>query len=209
MIFCEDTKLDKLSVLLTSSGIDLDEVHIVSFDGVDNLPATGVVVEFFLSLGSGRKAAVYRDGDCMTQKEKAWLKGKAAKELPSGAKLYISKFTDIEHGLCDPSHISEVAGISIKDATDLVSEAVSENQARLASKATLKRSDLKFKVLRDCDVTISSEKLFKNGITFEYALGKILLPRVREKLSERGLGSLDLNVVSSALSDPDLKAIFS
>lgn len=209
LVFCEDTKIEKIDVLLRSSGINPDDIHLVSYDGVDNLTATAIVVEFFLSLGPGRKALVYRDGDCMTPEEKAWLKGKAAKELPESATLYISRYTDIEHGLCDPEHISTVTGLSLSDAQELVSEAVSENQARLASKATSKRSDLKFKVLKDCDVSASADSLFKSGITFEYALGKLLLPRVREKLTARGLGNVDLNVQSPALSDADLSAIFS
>ena len=209
LIFCEDTKIEKLNVLLRSSGIDPESVHIVSFDGVDNLTAAGIVVEFFLSLGAGRKAAVYRDGDCMTPEEKAWLKGKAAKELPSDATLFISRYTDIEHGLCDPAHIALVTGLPLEDAQALVADAVAENQARLASKATSKRSDLKFKVLKDCDVSASSDALFKNGLTFDFALGKLLLPRVREKLSARGFGSVDLNVESNVLADSDLAAIFS
>lgn len=205
LVFSEDENTKKLKIILEASGWDLNGVEFLSFNGVDNLEATKIVVEYFLGLGDDRRALIYRDGDCMTDAEKAWLKDKYADALPDGATLYISPFTDIEHFFCNPLHIANVAQISEEDATNLVEGIVNDNQAMLAGKLAKKRNDLKFKALRNCNIRASTDDLLETGIGFSMSLGKILAPKIQERLNDEGYPVGDLIVTSGALSDDVLR----
>ena len=208
LIFCEDNNTRKLESFLISSGVEMDEVHVVPFDGIDNLSAAKTVVKFFLSLGPDRKAVIYRDGDCMTDEEKTWLKGKAAQALPENASLYISKYTDIEHSFCDYRHIAKVADIEEAEALEIVNACLEKNQARLAVKGTHKRADLKNKSQKGNQDFSSTEKIFGSGVPFEMALGSILLPSVLDELKVRGHPVGRLDVPSEYVADFDILVCF-
>jgi energy-coupling factor transporter ATP-binding protein EcfA2 len=207
LVFCEDSNTNKLKAFIESSDLNLDDVHIVPFDGVDNLSAAKTVVEFFLTLGPNRKAVVYRDGDCMTEDEKSWLKDKAASALPTGSSLYISRFTDIEHSFCEPKHIAHVANITEKEAQEIVDYCINADQARLAVKATQKRSDLKIKSQRGNTDFSSTEKLLTNGVPFDLALGSLLMPKILRELEKRGHAVQKLSVASPYIADFDFAAL--
>ena len=120
LVFAEDEKTSKLKTILEANGWNLAHVEFVSFNGVDNLEATKVVVEYFLGLGDNRRAIVYRDGDCMTAPEKVWLSERYEQILPDHATLYISPLTDIEHFFCVPAHVAAIAQIEEEEAQEVV-----------------------------------------------------------------------------------------
>lgn len=207
LVFAEDEKTNKLRTILEANGWDLENVEFVSFNGVDNLEATKVVVEYFLSLGENRRAVVYRDGDCMTSVEKEWLTEKYEKELPDGATLYISPLTDIEHYFCTAAHVAAVAQIETEEAQTIIDTVVNRDQALLAAKLAKKRIDLKFKALKPCPHVKSTDDLVKDGISFEFSLGKLLMPRIIALLAENGTPVGELTSPSNALVDAKLTAL--
>ncbi|MFC7499101.1 AAA family ATPase [Enterovirga sp. GCM10030262] len=205
LVFAEDEKTKKLRIILEANGWALDNIEFVSFNGVDNLDATKVVVEYFLGLGEDRKALIYRDGDCMTDDEKTWLREKYTNELPENATLYISPYTDVEHFFCVPGHVAHVAQMPEEEAFAIVSEVVGENQAILGAKLARKRNDLKFKSLRNCPNRASTDDLVEDGIGFDMSLGKLLSPKIMAKLHENGYPVGELTVPSAALESDILK----
>lgn len=205
LVFAEDEKTKKLRIVLEANGWNLEEVEFVSFNGVDNLDATKVVVEYFLSLGDGRKALIYRDGDCMTDQEKEWLRKKYEGELPNNAMMYVSDYTDIEHFFCKPAHVASVAHIDEEEAVEIVNQVILENQAILGGKLAKKRADLKYKSLRNCPVKVATDDLLEDGIGFNLSLGKLLAPRIASKLHDRGYPIAELTVTSEALEVDVLK----
>lgn len=205
LIFCEDEKTKKLSLILESNGFDLDEVEFVPFNGVDNLDATIIVVKYFLSLGNNRKALIYRDGDCMTEDEKTWLLEKYGKELPENATMFISPYTDVEHFFCTVKHIAAVAQIGEEEASDIIDHVLNAHQGLLGAKLAKKRNDLRFKALRNCNQRASTDNLVAAGVPFELALGKIMLPRILAELNQRGYPVGELTEQSEALECEALK----
>lgn len=208
LVFAEDEKTKKLRVILEANGWNLDGVEFVSFNGVDNLDATKIVVEYFLGLGEGRRALVYRDGDCMTEDEKEWLREKYAGELPEKATLFISPYTDTEHFFCVPAHVAAVAQMSEEEAFELINDVLDENQALIGAKIAKKRNDLKFKALRNCPNRAATEDLVENGVGFEMALGKLLAPKIIQKLHAEGYPVSDLVIESDALQNDELISFF-
>ena len=206
LVFAEDEKTNKLRVILEANGWNLEHVEFVSFNGVDNLEATKVVVEYFLGLGEGRRAFIYRDGDCMTDAEKQWLRERSEDHLPENATLYISPLTDVEHFFCTPAHVASVAQIAEEEAQGIVDEVVAANQALLAAKLTKKRNDLKFKALKNCPVRAETDDLVEDGLEFEMSLGKLLMTRIKAKLHDNGYPVGDLIAPSEALINDELEA---
>lgn len=186
LVFSEDEKTLKLKIILESNGWDLSKCKFVSYNGVDNLEATKVVVEYFLSLNTESVALIYRDGDCMSPREREWCIERYRRKIPDRAKIFISNLTDVEHFFCLPEHISSICEIDESEARMLVDKVVSENQAKLSSKFTLKRQDLKFKILRSYEDIESTDNLVGNSISFHYSLEKILLPKLESKLRMSG-----------------------
>ena len=186
LVFAEDEKTNKLETLLISNGWDLDKCQFVSFNGVDNLEATKVVVEYFQKLSEENRVLVYRDGDCMTAAEREWASDRYNAILPEGASIYISELTDVEHAFCSPKHISLICGMDEDEAITIVEDLIDENQAKLSSKLTRKREDLKFKVLRQCNIRESTDQVIGDRVNFNLSLGKILLPIVEKRLRELG-----------------------
>ena len=186
LVFAEDEKTNKLETLLISNGWDLDKCQFVSFNGFDNLEATKVVVEYFQKLSEENRVLVYRDGDCMTAAEREWASDRYNAILPEGASIYISELTDVEHAFCSPKHISLICGMDEDEAITIVEDLIDENQAKLSSKLTRKREDLKFKVLRQCNIRESTDQVIGDRVNFNLSLGKILLPIVEKRLRELG-----------------------
>jgi predicted ATPase len=207
LVFAEDEKKNKLRTVLEANGWNLENVEFVSFNGVDNLEATKVIVDYFLGLGENRRAIVYRDGDCMTDTEKAWLRERYEQILPENATMYIAPLTDVEHFFCTPSHVAAVAQIDEEEAQDIVDAVLQENQGLLGAKLGRKRVDLAFKPLKTYANRASTDSLVANGVTFEMALGKLLIPRIIEKLALHGTPIAELTQPSAALVREDLQAL--
>jgi len=199
IVFAEDEKTDKLRKLLNASGWDLESVEFVSFNGVDNFEATRIVIDYFLGLSETNRVLVYRDGDCMTVAERAWATAKYEEGLPERAKIFISCLTDIEHFFCRPEHVAQVLGIETNDAEEILNETLQELQAKLASKITRKRLDLKHKILRTNPNRATTDQVIGDAVGFEFALGKLLLPRLEDKLRDRGYQFESLSQITEEL----------
>jgi len=129
LVFAEDEKTSKIKIILESNGWDTSKCHFVSFNGVDNLEATKVVVDYFLNRSDETRVLVYRDGDGMTPEEREWALKRYTNTLPERAQMYIASMTDVEHHFCLPGHISEVCGIEYEEAFDIV-ERVKVNEKK-------------------------------------------------------------------------------
>lgn len=201
LVFCEDENTKKMQTLLESSEGNLEKIKIIPFSGVDNLESTLTVVEYFLSLSEDRRAIIYRDGDCMTPNEKQWLEERYQEKLGNRVLFLTSKMTDVEHYFCCPDHIAEIAKINGADAKSIVDQVVQENQAFLGSKLSKKRADLKFKALKTYAKSDTTDNLVRDGIVFEYSVGKCLMPKILDKLKQIDAAVESLIVASSHAGD--------
>ena len=208
LIFTEDGNTKKIKLLLQASGINLEHVQIIPFDGIDNLSASKTVVNFFLNLGPDRKAVVYRDGDGLTDDEKIWLKGKAVNHLSKDTNYIIGSLTDIEHYFCRPEHVADCFKVELKEAAAVVDEVVAENQAWFSGKLTNKRSDYRKKEFRECDVWSSTDDMTAEGIPFELAYGKALAGKVIQKMEEKGHKAANLYQKGQNLEHEDFVKLF-
>ncbi|WAT18000.1 AAA family ATPase [Aurantiacibacter sp. MUD11] len=185
LVFSEDEKGEKLHTLLSANGWDLSKVRFITYNGVDNLEATKIVVQEFLDLNEANRALIYRDGDGMTPAERQWATDRYQKALPERAEIYISERTDIEHHFCAPEHIADLAEIELQEAEEILDHVIAQNQGRLSAKFAQKRSDLKFKILRNFNDRESTENIVGDNLSFDYALGKILLPKLTDEIRLR------------------------
>ena len=199
LVFAEDEKTKKLEILLQSNGWDMEKCKFVSFNGVDNLEATKIVVEYFLSMNEESKVFIYRDGDGMTPDERIWALKRYENVLPDRCKMFISTLTDIEHFFCGPDHVAEICEIDEDEAFAIVEGVIDENQAKLSSKMTRKREDLKFKILRNFQGRANIDNIIGDRVSFHYSLGKILLPQIEGRLRELGHNFRSLVAPSAAL----------
>lgn len=204
LVLTEDQKTEKLRIILEANEINLADCHFLSYNGVDNLEATQIVCDYFLSLSEETKVIIYRDGDCMTPTERSWVLDKYNKNIPERTKMIISTLTDIEHPFCLPEHISKIYDIEYQVAYDLVQKVVNTNQAILSSKFTRKREDLKYKTLKKFAEKSSTESIIQDGLSFEYSLGKLLLPKIEEEIKESGYEFRSLLAPSEALKIDEL-----
>ena len=208
LLFTEDSNTQKIEAMLSANDNNLSDIKILPFDGVDNFSACRTVVEFFLSLGPGRKAVIYRDGDGMTAAEKTWLAGKASENLPNNTKYLIGELTDIEHYYCQPKHLKTIFEITEEQAQEVVDGVVADGQAWFTGKLVNKRSDLKNKVLKNCGAYSSTEELTRNGIGFELCLGKAMVGRILQKFDDKGAKLKNLYEPSEALKTAEFQNLF-
>lgn len=199
LVFAEDEKTKKLEILLLSNGWDLEKCRFISFNGVDNLEATKIVVEYFLSMSEEARVFIYRDGDGMTPNERAWALERYANILPERSTMFISTLTDIEHFFCSSDHVAEICEIDGDEAFTIIEEVIDENQAKLSSKITRKREDLKFKILRTFEGRENIDNVIGDRVSFHYSLGKIILPKIENRLRELGHNFQSLLAPSPAL----------
>jgi hypothetical protein len=205
LVFAEDEKTKKLETLLKSNGWDLEKCEFVSFNGVDNFEATRVVIDYFISLNAQSRVLVYRDGDGMTRAERDWARLRYEAILPERSSIYISELTDVEHVFCRPKHVARICDIEEDEAEQIVQRAIDENQAKLASKLTRKRDDLKFKILKSCPNRASIEDVIGDEVSFDFSLGKLLLPMVEKIVRDSGYALDTLIAESDSLIIDELR----
>jgi len=74
------------------------------------------------------------------------------------------------------------------------------------SKLTRKKDDLKFKILRTCPEREETDKVIGDRVSFHYALGKILLPKLENHLRALGLEFPSLLTASEALKIEEIES---
>lgn len=204
----EDTKVARLRVLLRANGLADNEYFIQPLHGVNNLAAVVPIADFFTKQADNTHVMVHRDGDCMTTDEKRWWIEQEGKKLPERTHVFITPLSDIEHSFCQPSHISNVYGMTEADATELVQQTLKIHAARLTVEFTQKRNNLKDTALRKMENIPSAVDLIGGGIQFHQAKGKSLLSLILDVLEKGGHNPMHLSANTSlALIDETLKAI--
>ena len=68
----EDTKLNKLKILLNANGLNDEDFDFFSYNGVSNFETARLIANLFIQQGSDIHVIIHRDGDCMTDVEKHW-----------------------------------------------------------------------------------------------------------------------------------------
>lgn len=205
LILSEDEKRKNLEIILESNGVDLDSCLFLTYNGVDNLEATSIVSNYFRTLSDESRVLIYRDGDCMTPDERKWAIDRYADIANDDVLMLISSMTDIEHLFCSPQHVADVCNIDFEVAFQYVESVVDVLQAKLSSKLTLKRNDLKFKILRQCPNRAATHQVVGDRVSFQYSLGKLLLPRLEEHLRQENVLAGSLVRSSAALAIPELQ----
>jgi hypothetical protein len=202
----EDTKPAKLRVFLSANGLEVDEYFLQPLSGVNNLAAAVPIADYFTKQADNACVLVHRDGDGMTDGEKAWWIDKESKKLPDRTTVFVTPLTDIEHSFCQPQHISTVYGIPEGDAREMVEAIIKANSTKMTAVFAQKRTDLKNTVLRGMENVQSAVDLLANEVRFEQVKGKHLLPLVQNALQNAGHNPMHLiQRASPALVHPILR----
>jgi hypothetical protein len=202
----EDTKAGKLRVFLAANGLQEGEYFLQPLNGVNNLAAAVPIADYFTRQADNTHVLVHRDGDGMTDMEKAWWIANESKKLPERTTVFITPFTDIEHTFCKPEHISAVYGIPLADANEIVNAIIVGHSATFAAEFAQKRSSLKDTALRKMEKVPSAVELLAQGVQFEQIKGKRLLPLVLAALQNSGHNPMHLTQnTSEALIHPPLR----
>lgn len=197
VLLTEDTKTAKLRVFLEANGLHEGEYFLQPLHGVNNLAAAVPIADYFTRQAENTHVLVHRDGDGMTEVEKAWWIENESKKLPERTVVFVTPFTDIEHAFCRPEHISAVYEIPIADALAMVAEVIAANSAPFAAEFAQKRSSLKDTALRKMADVPSAVSLLQNGVQFEQIKGKRLLPHVLTALQNKGKNPMLLTQTAS------------
>jgi AAA domain, putative AbiEii toxin, Type IV TA system len=206
VLLTEDTKAAKLRVFLAANGLEEGEYFLQPLHGVNNLAAAVPIADYFTRLADNTCVLVHRDGDGMTDAEKAWWIENESKKLPDRTTVFVTPFTDIEHTFCRPEHISAVYGIPVADAQAMVAAVIAANSAPFAAEFAQKRSSLKDTALRKMENVPSAVDLLANGVQFEQIKGKRLLPLLLNALQATGHNPMHLTQTGSdALIFPSLR----
>lgn len=206
VLLTEDTKAAKLRVFLSANGLTEDKYFLQPLSGVNNLAAAVPIADYFTRQADNAYVLVHRDGDGMTDAEKAWWIENESKKLPDRTTVFVTPLTDIEHTFCRPEHISAVYGIPLEDAHALVNAVIAANTAAMAAEFAQKRSSVKDTALRKMENPPSAVDLLANGVQFEQVKGKRLLPLVLNALQGAGHNPMHLTqTASAALVHPPLR----
>ncbi|OAF19861.1 ATP-dependent nuclease [Bradyrhizobium neotropicale] len=206
VVLTEDSKSERLRILLERSGFVKDEYMLQSFDGVSNIAMTATVAEFFLKQANNTYVLVHRDADCMLPDEVEWYKARETKKLPDRCELFTTPLTDIEHQFCTPQHVSTALGISLEQATQIIDGIIAANNASLAADFTNKRGDLKSKALKAKPNVPSAADLLGAQIAFDFVKGKRLFGLLNTELTKLQYNPMHLvNKPTDALTVPQLK----
>lgn len=198
VILTEDTKAARLQVFLQANGLSDDEYFLQPLHGVNNLAAAVPIADYFTRQGDNTHVMVHRDGDGMTDAEKAWWIESESKKLPERTLVFVTPLTDIEHTFCRPAHIAAVYEIPEADAEELLAAVIAANNAPFAAEFAQKRSNLKDTALRKMDGVPSAVDLLADGVKFEHVKGKRLLPLVLGALQQAGHNPMRLTSTATA-----------
>lgn len=121
VVLTEDTRTRYIETLLASSGRDLKETAVWSYQGCTQLTAAAVLASFIDDVAPGCEVIVHRDRDYLSAAEVEALR---EKYRAKGFELFITEGTDIESHFLSPAHLSKVyEGRSEPEICDLLDRA--------------------------------------------------------------------------------------
>jgi hypothetical protein len=174
VVLTEDTKSDRLRILLEANGFVRDEYMIQPFHGASNIMMSAVIADFFLKQGNNTHVLVHRDGDCMLPDEIAWYRQREANKMPERCELFVTPLTDIEHQFCQAEHLAGSLEIAIQAAHDIINRLIEAHNASFAADFANKRTDLRNKVLKYKENVPAARDLMGGMIEFSQIRGKRL-----------------------------------
>lgn len=131
IIFSEDQNISFLQKIV-SQWPELDQhIKIHPGNGYQNLIQPNQAKQIIETLQNSISVLIHRDGDALTEEERTRLK---EEYKASGAFLWITEGTDIEAYFCDKNIISKVCGISIEEASEKLSSAITKKQQETQDK---------------------------------------------------------------------------
>lgn len=202
----EDTKVARLKILLQANGLAEEDYFIQPLHGVNNLSASIPIADFFVKQAANTWVIIHRDGDCMTDDEKAWWVENERKKLPERTFIFVTPLSDIEHSFCQAAHVANVYEVTQEAAEKRIQDVLIANAPRLTVEYSQKRSHLKDNALRKKQDVPSAVDLIGDGIRFDQVKGKSFLPLLLDSLSADNLNPMRLTTVPSpALIDATLE----
>lgn len=198
IVLTEDTKSNKLKMILESNGFIAGEYYIQPLHGVENIAFAYPIADYFSKLGTNTHVLIHRDGDALLEGEKQWLCDRAAGKLPPRTTFFVTPFTDIEHQFCQPAHIASVFDISLERATAIVDRALESASAKLAAMFSSKRQHAKERILKNMESEPpGAQDLLAAKIPFEFAKGKTIFGIICQIINNEGLNANRLALTSS------------
>ncbi|MGO4307340.1 AAA family ATPase [Cupriavidus sp. RAF12] len=197
VVLTEDTKVAKLKIFLQANGLNEDEYFLQPLHGVNNLAAAFPIADYFTRQGDNTHVLIHRDGDGMTDAEKAWWLERESKKLPDRATAFITPLTDVEHTFLKADHIAAVYGIPQADAEEILTTILAANSAVFGAEFAQKRSSLKDTALRKMDGVQSATDMLAQGVKFEHVKGKRLLALVLAAIQQAGHNPVHLTATAS------------
>lgn len=214
VVLTEDaTERAMLETLLQSSGFNISETDIWSYNGCTKVDAALILHEFIKKHAPSAKVIIHRDRDYLTNDEIQEYVNKITK---GGVSYFITKGTDIESHYLSAQHIHAIyPALSISDCEELINEATIIREEYSLSVLTNSRFEAEKRKKRSTGLPdhydvykINSEckKIYDSDIV-RYRHGKYVYREVKNLLQRKIGGQIDLLKVTDYLSDDCLSYI--
>lgn len=155
--------------------------------GVDNLPRNALLTGLLSDNSFGVKVLIHRDGDFMTQEERAMW---AQRYDAEGAEVWITQQSDAEGYFCDSRYLSGLSGLTEEETRELVKKAL--QLCTDAKRTFLEKRKVILRLLYEHGGSPSSLDLWSRGEGTEATvLGKSLHKKLKNVVKEAGLQGLD------------------
>lgn len=205
VILAEDTGLNYIRQLVTSSGFDMEKTVIYSYKASSNLGSASALAEFILESAPNTKVIIHADNDFLTEDEVQRLTDKIER---SGALAFVTEGSDIESYYVEPAHIAELLDVEVDKVTVWLDEIALKNHNKFSHKFFRKRDEAKIKLYKNTDAP-STLSLMGEEVPLppDKRLGKFMLALVRSSMKERFGKEVSLLSDSSYLYSEKLQEI--
>jgi hypothetical protein len=192
-----------LSFVLESSGFNMDETNIISYEGCSKLASANLFSIFVKEKMPHVKIVVHRDRDYLTDAEVNDL----AKQFSRiDVHFFVTNGTDVESYFLNAKHINHChPAIQIEEAKRLIRQAMEASKIKsvdlLRKKEFGGMRDIRYTHLNKAIEMIVSQNMFR------FIHGKTALGKLHKLIQKRAGKRSDIQSPSQFLSDPTLYSI--
>ena len=146
LILGEDKRVESdsdhpLRLLLRACGANDAETLLMSFQGCTEIRSVALLATFIAAHHPHVKIVVHRDGDFMSDVESEQLVMPQFKNL-ANVRIFITEGSDVEAYFMDQQHVSEVCGVGIDRAGELIEQVALDQHNHFVTRFNDKRAAL-------------------------------------------------------------------
>lgn len=210
VVLTEDsTDINMMEVLLESSGFEMDEVDIWSYNGCTKVDSAILLGAFIKKHAPSTVIVVHRDRDYLLDEE---IKEYIHNIESLGLECFITKGSDVESYYLNTKHINFIySTISTKRCEELIDISTDEKEEKTIKKFINSRTKIELANARKSgkgevdngNIALQCMKLYKGDKTY-YRHGKLVLKSLKNNLQKEIGENINLIKTSQYISDETL-----